>query len=639
MKSTSNNVIGGRLIDDIVMAVEPNHVAGEPWKYRQANVERGEWSYKVNLKRMIDEGKIDKTYLKDIQNTYTHQLNTILDRRFTDGHVSVLIEFKNNFDESGMEAAIEQLRNYVKLEKLTAGIENIIAILANLDDDRIMVWKNDVADYCRLRDERFIRSFEEYKSIYCDRQNDPYRVERCAYELNDMLESLGVYAKCRADLVTGCVRALNYYSEYDFPFNLLQANTILSNIRDCIDDIVKDNLNSAEQMRVLKKIYSHPTVVRLTTSQWREILNKLTKDLLPYVNDKTCEGQDILNIFYTVFNKYVGRDDKNQAFTPSHLVHTICKVAGIDKNSRILDPTCGSGSFLIRALAEGVKDCDSAAEVENFKRNHIYGIESEEGAWGLALSNMMRHDNVKGCDNIIMKNCFDVSKETIQKWDINTIIMNPPFNAQRQSCWKELAIKRGWYDDEKKEWLVGGEDPTKGFQFAYWAAEMVGKGTLVVILPMACAIADKKNKEMHYIKQKMLEKHTLKAVFSLPNEIFLPGATICSCCMVFELGKRHKPDTTTFFGYYKNDGFGMKKHLGRVEKKTGTWDEIEKKWLSLFNEKEAESGLSCKACVDAGDEWCPEAYMETDYKQLTDADFEQSIRDFIGFNIMNGNKF
>jgi type I restriction-modification system DNA methylase subunit len=395
---------------------------------------------------------------------------------------------------------------------------------------------------------------------------------------------------------------------------------------------LKKNKGFGEQNSVLKKIFEHPSIKELKPHHWHKILNKLMLDLIPYVNHGTCVGQDILNVFYTVFNKYVGKKDRNQAFTPNHLVHFLCKVAEVNRNSYVLDPTCGSGSFLIRAMVDGVEDAKGdETMINSFKKSHIYGIEADEKAWGYTISNMLLHDNVEGCDNIIKSNCFKVSDETIKGWGIDTVIMNPPFNAQRVYCWDEYATERGWKDD--------AEDPTKGFHFALWAAQKVGKGKLVVILPTACAIADKTNHELHEVKKLMLEEHTLDAVFSLPSDIFLPGASVNVCCMVFTLGKRHNPNKPSFFGYFKEDGFGMKKHLGRVEKKIGTWDEIEKKWLELYFSKKEENGLSCVRCVTADDEWCAEEYMETDYTKLTDSDFEQSIRNFVAFHVANDNKF
>ena len=80
-----------------------------------------------------------------------------------------------------------------------------------------------------------------------------------------------------------------------------------------------------------------------------------------------------------------------------------------------------------------------------------------------------------------------------------------------------------------------------------------------------------REKELEYIDEKieMLKNNTLEAVFTLPNEIFYPGASVSACLMLFTLGKPHKKaDGTvneTFFGYCKEDGFKKKKNLGRIE--------------------------------------------------------------------------
>jgi type I restriction-modification system DNA methylase subunit len=64
----------------------------------------------------------------------------------------------------------------------------------------------------------------------------------------------------------------------------------------------------------------------------------------------------------------------------------------------------------------------------------------------------------------------------------------------------------------------------------------------------------------------MLENNTLEAVFTLPNEMFYPGASVNACCMVFTLNKPHPEHHKTFFGYFKDDGFKKKKNLGRIDK-------------------------------------------------------------------------
>ena len=204
--------------------------------------------------------------------------------------------------------------------------------------------------------------------------------------------------------------------------------------------------------------------------------------------------------------------------------------------------------------------------------------------------------------------------------------MNPPYNAQRIKC--HPAYAKEWSKGKKKD-----EDPTKGFHFVEYIANTVGRGKLIALLPMACAIGN--DKEIRAIKERMLQKHHLDAVFSLPNDVFHPGATVCACCMVFDLGIRHEsaPIKETFFGYFKDDGFVKRKNYGRVEKEEGLWDKIENQWLDLYWKKQSVEGLSAVRKVTADDEWLCEAYMETDYSHLQQSDFEKVLRDYIAFQI------
>ena len=165
---------------------------------------------------------------------------------------------------------------------------------------------------------------------------------------------------------------------------------------------------------------------------------------------------------------------------------------------------------------------------------------------------------------------------------------------------------------------------------------------LAVLLPVSAAIGTSSIIEDEKIA--MLEENTLEAVFTLPNEVFYPGASVTACCMLFTLGKPHKKvDGTvneTFFGYYKEDGFKKKKNLGRVEQFDSNgdskWRSIEGEWLSLFRNKNVVDGLSAKAIVDGTNEWLCEAYMKTDYSKLTEADFQQTINDYLAYLVKSG---
>ncbi len=100
--------------------------------------------------------------------------------------------------------------------------------------------------------------------------------------------------------------------------------------------------------------------------------------------------------------------------------------------------------------------------------------------------------------------------------------------------------------------------------------EVAGKARktvkMAVLLPVAAAIGNKNIIQSEKIA--LLENNTLEAVFTLPNEIFYPGASASACCMVFTLGEPHiRADGTlheTFFGYFKEDGFKKKNILAAL---------------------------------------------------------------------------
>lgn len=228
---------------------------------------------------------------------------------------------------------------------------------------------------------------------------------------------------------------------------------------------------------------------------------------------------------------------------------------------------------------------------------------------------MLIHED--GKTNVVKDSVFN-REEWIKEQNIDVILMNPPFNANGNKLPKKFRGNNG--------------DSTKGFCFVKYVADIVNKGMLATILPLACAIGN--SEPIKKIKKEMLEKHTLKAVFTMNDELFYPGANVNSCVMLFELGHKHDKTYPTFFGYYKNDGFIKRKNRGRVEKIS--WEETKKQWLDLFKNQKEVPGLSIKHNITYKDEWLAEAYMETDYSALSEENFVQSLRDFLAFKVKHG---
>jgi hypothetical protein len=159
-------------------------------------------------------------------------------------------------------------------------------------------------------------------------------------------------------------------------------------------------------------------------------------------------------------------------------------------------------------------------------------------------------------------------------------------------------------------------------------------GRVVAIVQMSCAI--KNEKELIAVKKRILEKHHLKAVLSMPDELFNPTASVVSCVMIFEANKVHQ-GRKTWFGYFKEDGFEKRKQRGRIDAR-GRWQIVKHKWLSAYHNFDEIAGLSVKQEVKGDDEWCAEAYMETDYSTLNQTIIERKIKDYCAYKFLSDTK-
>jgi type I restriction-modification system DNA methylase subunit len=242
-------------------------------------------------------------------------------------------------------------------------------------------------------------------------------------------------------------------------------------------------------------------------------------------------------------------------------------------------------------------------EAETIRKERLYGVEQDDGLYTLAIANMIIRQD--GKSNIIKGDCFDtkIIKE-LKTLNINVGLINPPY-----------SLKGGKVELEFVEQLL----------------EILSVGGAgVVVVPMSCAIGTK----FKDVRERLFKKHTLKAVFSMPDDIFYPTGTN-PCVMVWQAHAPHDVKQETFFGYCKNDGFIKRKKLGRIDY-YGRWANILAEWLKLYRNRDVVDSLSARACVKHSDEWLCEAYMRTDYSALTQEDFQKTVNDYLAYLIKAG---
>lgn len=625
-------------------------------EYHTPNIEAGEYSYvaeagsKASLERAI--GRPVEHYKLDI--------------RFESDDVVVLVETKQNF----VQKDERQLAEYLKAERVLHYGKKIIAILANTNNDKIKVWKSYVDNDHVLKDESVLDTMEHYVNFFsANKQNDREKVMKNTYDLNELLHKMDIDENLRSQFVgttllhikdmvkkSGATRIDEKLAEtLKGHWELMDAKQIRAGIEATLNNLLDGSDNKTKKIELLQKnVLNDQKVKKLKKENWIKILETILLDIYRYIDADSSEGQDILNLFFIAFNKYTGKADKNQAFTPDHITEFMCRLTEVDRTKIVLDATCGSGSFLVQAMVKELADCrrgKTEAETKDLmttvKESHIYGIEVEEKAYGLSTTNMLIHSD--GNSNIKFGSCFD-NKAFIKGANPDIILMNPPYNAKPIGIPKEYKVNWGKSTD-------GKEDPTKGLVFIHYLSDILKEVNLeretnnlprktiklAVLLPVAAAIGTSSS-IITEEKKAMLADNTLEAVFTLPDEIFYPGASACACCMLFTLGQPHvKADGTsrvTFFGYCKDDGFKKKKNLGRVEQfdngGDSKWKKIENEWLHLYDSRKSEDGKSAMAIVNGESEWLCEAYMKTDYSTLQESDFQRTINDYLSYLVKEG---
>lgn len=214
---------------------------------------------------------------------------------------------------------------------------------------------------------------------------------------------------------------------------------------------------------------------------------------------------------------------KGQFYTPAEVSRVMAKVIGLAKakNGRrttIYDPTCGSGSLLLRAMCETPEGAT------------IYGQEKDNATVGLAKMNMILHGeiyaDIKQGDTINDPQF----KEEDQLKTFDYIVANPPFSTK---SW----LKSAKAEDEYHRWGEGikiGIPPEKNGDYAFLlhiVRSLKQTGCAACILPHG--VLFRGNAEAQIRKYLVAEKRYIKGIIGLPANLFY-GTGIPACIIVIE---------------------------------------------------------------------------------------------------------
>ncbi|MDA8429919.1 MAG: N-6 DNA methylase [Geobacteraceae bacterium] len=332
-----------------------------------------------------------------------------------------------------------------------------------------------------------------------------------------------------------------------------------------------------------------------------ELIKELNEKVWPFIS--VYHDFDVVGQFYGEFLKYTGGDKKalGIVLTPRHITDLFARLANVNKKSTVLDICAGTGGFLVSAMFHMMKNAVTQKEKDRIKSSGLIGVEHLPNMYALAASNMILRGDGKA--NLHQGSCFDPGiAAAVREHHCNIGVLNPPY-AQGDQDLHELVFVKQMLDC-----LMPGS---------------IG----IAIVPMSCAISP------HPLREELMRYHTLEGTMSMPDDLFYPVGVV-ACIMVWTAGVPHGvSDKKSWFGFWKDDGFLKTKHKGRIDV-NGTWEVTRDKWVEMFRNREVHPGLSVLQKVGVEDEWCAEAYMDTDYEKITQADFEIKVRNYAMFKLL-----
>jgi type I restriction enzyme M protein len=235
-----------------------------------------------------------------------------------------------------------------------------------------------------------------------------------------------------------------------------------------------------------------------------------------------AEGDDLLGDAYEYLMRHFATESgksKGQFYTPAEVSRILAKVVGITAKTRqdqtVYDPTCGSGSLLLKVADEAPRGLT------------IYGQEMDNSTWALARMNMFMHNYPsheiwKG--NTLAAPHWKNSDGSLKIFDF--AVANPPFSYKSWSNGINLA------DDEFKRFEYG-VPPDKNGDYAFLLhilKSLKSTGKAAVILPHG--VLFRGNAEAR-IRQNLVRQGYIKGIIGLPANLFY-GTGIPACIIVID---------------------------------------------------------------------------------------------------------
>ena len=294
-----------------------------------------------------------------------------------------------------------------------------------------------------------------------------------------------------------------------------------------------------------------------------KLIGVFENDALDFSHNRAADD-DLLGDAYEYLMKNFAAESgksKGQFYTPAEVSRVMAKLLRINELDRaehtIYDPTCGSGSLLLRALAEASNP-----------RVSIFGQEKDSSTAALAKLNMLLH-GISSADIKVGDTLADPQfKQYGMVSTFDVCVANPPFSMKN---W----LASGMENDQYNRWTANLLPPAKCGDYAFLlhliASMKTDEGRGACILPHG--VLFRGNAEYN-IRRHIVKQHYIKGIIGLPPNIFF-GTGIPASIIIID--KKDKNSRKGIFFIDAKDGFkkdGAKNRLREqdIKRIVDAWD-------------------------------------------------------------------
>ena len=467
----------------------------------------------------------------------------------------MVLETKASKIALGASQVKELLKN---IRIMNAKYEHVVGILYNGESTR--VFKNG-EEYKEKGSEK-LHNIAYYTALFNVDHIDKQRIYELTARINNCLHfEFGIRNLYHRMIFTACALVAKRYDA--LMVSGMDYSEFHNAILNCLNKELLRDKHQNQKLGLLADVFSEIRM-NLNVNSEDEKEQERVKDLISIfidwvteisdcLNSDAWRGEDVMGIFFNEFNRYKKKSESGQVFTPEHITDFMYKILEVNQNDRVLDATCGSGGFLVKAMANMIDEAGgvNTEKAKEIKQNQLFGIEFDREIYALACANMLIHKD--GKTNLEQ---LDARSEEAGKWissqNITKVLMNPPFE-RKYGC---MDIVENVLDNVPPH------------------------------TPCAFIMPDKKlEKTGKKQKERILKKHRLKKVIKLPEDLFF-GIGITASIFVFEAGVP-QDDKEFFACYMKSDGLATVKNKGRHDV-YGKWAAIEKHWVEVIERQSGE---------------------------------------------------